>query len=382
MPSFVDPGVLVTQPMLDQIRSNVERGAEPTRSSFLRARDGTTPPYGSLPAVRLGSLAYVPHPQILRADGTGIDEFREDAFAAYTHALLWAATGDSRHVDKARSILDGWARVATPPPPLSFGLQVAWAGAVWPRAAEIVRHAAGAGPWAGAAAFGSMLNRVVVPLVDEGASTNGNIGLVMTEAALATAVYNDDAVLFNSSLARFRAQAAAYLYVSTDGPLPRRPPAQRYLAKTAPVCDPTCSDAELVKYWHGQAEFEGHDGISQESCRDLAHAQLGMASLAYVAETAYHQGVDLYAELQPRLVAGAELHASLLAWERRPPWLCGGALRAANASTFDVVHRHYATRRGVALPNVSASLRRRGDDRDRCWDQPCWETFTHGDAFS
>ena len=68
--------------------------------------------------------------------------------------------------------------------------------------------------------------------------------------------------------------------------------------------------------------------------------------------------------------------------ERRPPWLCGGALRAANASTFDVVHRHYATRRGVALPNVSASLRRRGDDRDRCWDQPCWETFTHGDAFS
>ena len=44
---------------------------------------------------------------------------------------------------------------------------------------------------------------------------------------------------------------------------------------------------------------------------------------------------------QPRLVAGAELHASLLAWERRPPWLCGGALRAANASTFDVVHRHY-----------------------------------------
>ena len=104
MPSFVHPGVLVTQPMLDQIRSNVERGAEPTRSSFLRARDGTTPPYGALPAVQLGSLAYVPHPQLLQADGTGIDEFREDAFAAYTHALLWAATGDSRHVDKARSI--------------------------------------------------------------------------------------------------------------------------------------------------------------------------------------------------------------------------------------------------------------------------------------
>ena len=78
MPNFVHPGVLVTQPMLDHIRSNVERGAEPTRSSFLRARDGTTPPYGSLPAVRLGSLAYVPHPQLLRADGTGIDEFREE----------------------------------------------------------------------------------------------------------------------------------------------------------------------------------------------------------------------------------------------------------------------------------------------------------------
>ena len=142
MPRFVHPGVLVTQPMLDQIRSNVARGAEPTRSSFLRARDGTTPPYGALPAVRLGSLAYVPHPQLLQADGTGIDEFREDAFAAYTHALLWAATGDARHLAKARSILDDWARIAPPPPPLSFGLQIAWAGAVWPRAAEIVRHAA------------------------------------------------------------------------------------------------------------------------------------------------------------------------------------------------------------------------------------------------
>ena len=212
-----------------------------------------------------------------------------------------------------------------------------------------------------------MLNRVVVPLVDEGASTNGNIGLVMTEAAISTAVYNDDAALFNASLARFRAQAAAYLYVSTDGPLPRRPPAQRYLAKTAPVCGPTCSDAELVKYWHGQAEFEGHDGFPGELPRPRARA----ARDGLAAGVAYHQGVDLYAELQPRLVAGAELRSSRGS---------GGRVarrRGEHASTFDVVHRHYATRRGVALP-CEREPPRRGDDRDR-WDQPCWETFTHGD---
>ena len=111
---------------------------------------------------------------------------REDAFAAYTHAVLWAATKDERHAELAMRIMDGWAAAWTKPVDLEWGLQVAWAAAVWPRAAEIIRHAHGG--WEGATAFGYFLRDLMLPLVDEGASTNGNIGLVMTEAAVAISV--------------------------------------------------------------------------------------------------------------------------------------------------------------------------------------------------
>ena len=81
--------------------------------------------------------------------------------------------------------------------------------------------------------------------------------------------------------------------------------------------------------------------LGQESCRDLGHVELGYMTLINSAETAFHQGVDLYAEEQERLIAGAELHASLLAAEpeaRRQPvpaWLCGGRVKAAlNSSTW------------------------------------------------
>lgn len=298
---------------------------------------------------------------------------REDAFAAYTHALLWAITDDERHALKAIECLDGWPLAWTTPIDNANGLQVAWAGAVWPRAAEIIKHTYRA--WPGADAFGAMLQRLVVPMVDQGAPINGNIGLVMTEAVLHAAVLTDNRSQFDAAIAMWRAQARAYVYVSADGPLPARPPAQRYLNNTSPVCDPQCDDASLITYWHAQGVF-GHDGICQESCRDFGHVELGYMTLVNSAETAWHQGVDVYAEEQQRLIAGAELHASLLAAEppgRRQPvptWLCDGHVKGAdNSSTWAMLHHHYTMRMGVAtLPNVTAMLTSIRQN-SACWDQ-------------
>ena len=48
---------------------------------------------------------------------------------------------------------------------LANGLQIAWAGAVWPRAAEIIKHTYTRG-WAGATAFGRTLTRLLLlPMV-------------------------------------------------------------------------------------------------------------------------------------------------------------------------------------------------------------------------
>ena len=162
--------------------------------------------------------------------------------------------------------------------------------------------------------------------------------------------------VWQASIERWRAQAPAYVYVRADGPTPKRPPQQRYLAHTGPVCEPSCNDKQIENYWHGQHEFVA-DGICQESCRDLGHVQLGYNTLVNTAETAFHQGVDLYAEAQDRLIAGAELHASVLTEEpasRRQPvpsWLCGGRLKgAANGSTWWMLRNHFVNVRWSCFP--------------------------------
>ena len=60
-------------------------------------------------------------------------------------------------------------------------------------------------------------------------------------------------------------------------------------------CGPSCTDKQIDSYWHGQTDFT-HDGICQESCRDLGHVSLGFATLVNSAETAHHQGIDLFGE--------------------------------------------------------------------------------------
>lgn len=368
------------------MRADVLAKKEPTYTAYVLANTSTTFAYGGMPPVKMASLDYIPHPQVMYGNGTGITPNREDSLASYTHALLWAITLDDRHAQKAIEIMDGWAAIKQPPIALLNGLQVAWAAAVWPRAAEIIRHSwspHATKPWAGAAAWGNWMHEVFLPMLDEGASTNGNIGLVMTEAALAIAIYNENTAVFDTSIERWRAQAPAYLYVKSDGPFPKRPPQQRYLQGTSPTCEPNCTDKQMINYWHGQSTFD-RDGICQETCRDLGHVSLGFATLVNTAETAYHQGIDLYAEDQSRLIAGAELHASLLAQEPSPlhqpvpPTLCGGRLKGAtNGSTWFMLHNHMVGRKGLAMPNVSAIL---PFVKKFCWDQSCWEALTHGNS--
>ena len=107
-----------------------------------------------------------------------------------------------------------------------------------------------------------------------------------------------------------------------------------------------------------------------------------MATLINTAETAYHQGVDLYAEEKERLISAAEFHASLITMEPMPyrqpvpKWLCGGNLKGAmGASTWLMLHHHMVSRMGYSMPNVTAILPM---EQPMCWDQQCHEMLTHG----
>ena len=126
--SFVHPGIIVNQGMLDQIRANVANKVEPQWTAFNAAASLRV----HQPAVWLANLSYEPHPVQLDivnkslSPGTRWLSDKEDSLAAYTHALMWYITGDKRHALKAAEIMDAWSRTLTRPPWLADSLEAAW----------------------------------------------------------------------------------------------------------------------------------------------------------------------------------------------------------------------------------------------------------------
>ena len=98
--------------------------------------------------------------------------------------------------------------------------------------------------------------------------------------------------------------------------------------------------------------------------------------MAQVAETAWIQGVDLYAEIQPRLVSAIEFHSALAVGDPVPDWLCGGALAERLEPAPEIALSHYRDRRGVDLPRTSQLVA--GDRPQPASNFYAWETLTHG----
>merc|ERR1712003_375476 len=112
------------------------------------------------------------------------------------------------HARKAVQIMDAWANVLTESVNSADGLEAAWSGTGWARAAEIIKHTAPQNIWPSKsiAAFEDMLKQVYLPLVNDGASTNGNIALVMSETALHIGVFTDNRTVVDKAVALWREQ--------------------------------------------------------------------------------------------------------------------------------------------------------------------------------
>lgn len=372
--SFRHPGVLVTRAHLDLAKARVEAGEEPWTSALAKVR-----------ASRWASLEWTPRPRALVECGPysrpdrGCREEKQDAAAAYAHALLWTLTGDARHARKSAEILGAWSAVIKDHTGHNAPLQSAWVASVFPRAAEILRHTDAGWPIAEADAFAAVLRDVYLPEFAEGAPTsNGNWELSMIEAMLAIAVFTDDRPLFDRAVGMWRRRVPAYFFMSSDG--------------DAPVPAPGGADdtaEKVVKRWYGQVRLV--DGLCQETCRDFGHTQYGLAAALNVAETALIQGVDLYGEETARLTAALELHAGLLPDAPVPDWLCGGTLDREVLPTWEIGYNHFAVRQRRPLPATARLI------RNEVWTHPTgtdaetsdgsasphhilWETLTHAGA--
>ncbi len=357
---FVHPGVLVSAVQLDFVRAKLSEGAQPWTAAFDAMRAS---PYAD--------LAWRPKPRATVECGPfnnpnrGCQDEADDAVAAYTHALLWYLTRDERHAQTAVRILDAWPGVIKRHTNVNGPLQTAWSAATFVRAAELIRHTSSVWPPSRADRFGEMLRTIYLPRVIQGApTTNGNWELIMMDAAVGIAVFLEDRATFDRAVALWRQRVAAYVYLTSDGALPKPPPRSGMRGRSA-----------IVAYWHGPTQFV--DGLAQETCRDFGHTGWGLVAASHVAETARLQGLDLYAEVRDRLVTSLEFHAAYEQGRAGPEELCGGELELGFGPLPEIAYNHYVNRVGSAMPNTRPLLDTYRPEGAAFWF--AWETLTHAD---
>jgi hypothetical protein len=321
--SFVHPGALDSKEELDFVKAQIHLQAEPWAGEFQKLKS-------SAAATR------VPH-GLTHIDSRSQDSgtSRDDAIAAYAQALLWYYSGEEAYAERSLAILKSWASLEG----FTAGsdqdkLQAGWIGAVLAPAAEIMRLYPGFAA-ADIAQLKAMFERAFYPQLNTASTWNGNVDLTQIDAMMAIAVFNDDRAEFELGLTRLRARVPSYFYLA-PGPVP-----------------PIAGDGgDMPAFWSHPAKWVS--GLMQETCRDNGHhAQYALGSAIHAAEVAWHQGVDVYTEFQPRFTAAMELLASQLLTGNMHGTCNNEEATRERYNTWEVAYNHYNSRKGVPLPQTS-----------------------------
>jgi hypothetical protein len=355
---FAHPGVLVSQAQLNFVRTQVNAGAQPWQAAF-----------DSMIGSSYASLTRTPTPFAVVECGSmsnpniGCTNERQDAIAAYTDALAWFITRNAAYGTESIKLMDAWSATITSHTNSNAPLQSGWAGSVWARAAEIIRYTFTNG-WPNMTRFATMLRNVYLPVVLKGSNNNGNWELVMMEAAVGISVFLDDKADYDAAMAKFLARVPAYVYLASDGALP----------KTAPGSGLTTS-AQIISYWQGQSTFV--DGLTQETCRDFTHVGYGLASISDVAETSRIQGTDLYTgDVGTRLRLALGFQSKYELGGAVPSWLCGGTVNRGLGPVTEVGFNALSFRLGNSMTNTQTlTLQNRPAGTNSLF--VAWETLTH-----
>ncbi|MFD5590121.1 alginate lyase family protein [Streptomyces griseorubiginosus] len=358
--TFVHPGVTVSRGQLDFVRGKVEAGAQPWKGAL-----------DQMLASKYADLNRTPKPRAVVECGSysnpdyGCTDEREDAIAAYTDALAWYLTRDDRYARKAIQLMDAWSAVITDHTNSNAPLQTGWAGSTWPRAAEIIKYTY-TGGWANSGRFATMLRTVYLPEIVNGSNSNGNWELSMMEAAVGISVFLEDKASYDKAMGKFRTRTAAYVYLESDGALPKTVPSQNLDTRD-----------KIVNYWQGQSTFA--TGLTQETCRDLTHTGYGISAISHVAETSRIQGQDLYGtDVGERLRQALGFQSRYELGAVVPSWLCGGSLKPGLGPVTEVGYNALHHRLGMGMTNTQAlTERNRPAGSNHLF--VAWETLTHGD---
>ncbi len=344
---FVHPGIYSWIDEIQKIRDIVRTGSSERMSKALKQMQES----------KYGSLDYNPHPlEIIRfkhSDSKGFrDErayFDNDGLAAYYHALLWEATNEPKHAQKAIEILNAWGTTCKDIWTKDVYKNLHGDNAIFPwiAAAEIMRyHRVNEGGWkkeeiAQFDNFVNLLKRLALGWKgfagDPYRCQNQNLMVAM--ARISIGIYQNDQTLFNSGYSLL----VDPMFGNDDSENSKRI-FEIHGKKPLNLIEMT------IKKETGELMEINRDG------GDLPHMNLSFWKLMQCAEILRHQGVDLYkmrfdGEKIPRLLKGAEwMNKGIL----EPPYKTTGVgelnPRHQGSPEIDVLYYNYKIRLAGKYP--------------------------------
>ncbi len=248
--TFIHPGMLYTQADLDGMKAKVAANLSPWLEEW-----------NLLQANPLASTSYTPtyYRTVYRNDAThgytGNADLQNSATAVLLDAIAWYITGNHTYADKAIAILNGWSSTLTSIQGHDAQLAASLYGYKLLNAAEILRYS-GAG-WSSTdiANFTTLMQNIFYPLCKgfgyvNGGWANGGWDASNILFLMSLGVWSNDAAIFDSAVAYYKGGTG-------NGSL------SHYIQTSA--------------------------GQTQESGRDQAHTQLGLAIFTMCAKIGYNQ---------------------------------------------------------------------------------------------
>lgn len=334
--AFAHPGMLHNATDLHRAKAQVAAGRDPWLAGWKRL---TANPHSA--------STWRPRPQttVVRGavPGQNYTLLYRDIHAAYQNALRWRIGGTEANGDTAVAILNAWSATLTAVRGnadrfLAAGIY----GYQFANAAELVRDH----PDFEFGGFKRMLRRVFLPMNTDFLTRHNdavisnywaNWDLCNLASLMAIGVLLDDHATFR--------RAVGYLeHGQGNGALKNAIPF-RYAAQ-------------------GLAQW-------QESGRDQGHTVMGIGLLGAICETAWNQGVDLYghdhnrflhaAEYVARYNLGQDVPFTQYGWRSgtghgqwREQTVISATARGQLRPVWEILHHHYAGRRRLSAPYVTA----------------------------
>ena len=257
--AYNHPGIPFTVADLETLKASLDK--EPWKSGYAKLAGTST---SSLTWPMEGPTA-----NVSRTPDINLTTWKNDMNAIYNLARMWYFTGNHAYAQKAHDILLAWANNHTTFSGQEMSLSVGDFAPVYIGGADILR-----GTWPGwteadTTTVKNYFMTVYWPQTLGDFTTTGpaNKGNLNMAAGIAIAAFCDDTVKFNRVVDIFRTTPSAGL------------------TNTLPT------------------------GEMGETGRDAGHLYGGLFSAAFLAEVAWKQGVDLYSELDNRLLAAGEYYA-------------------------------------------------------------------------